>query len=149
MSNLGGFKICGKRGTSTYLSRARWVRGKDGAEAKCASEALEPCMSKEFSQLNKGSKYDDFIHCVPKGKLDQCPITSIAFIDSVEQKRLKKLIPGTSDERTEWTTARGIDSTNVRDHKMKENLCGADNNDYPYPSSGNFVDNEKIERARA
>jgi hypothetical protein len=53
MSNLGGFKICGKRGSSTYLSRARWVRGKDGAEAKCDSEALEPCMSKEFSQLTK------------------------------------------------------------------------------------------------
>lgn len=58
MTDMNGFKVCGKRGKS-------WIKGNGVSRkdpTKC-EDGLEPCFATAITEKNK-----DFVHCVEKGK---------------------------------------------------------------------------------
>lgn len=66
MNNLGGFKICGKRGHTNYASRSKAIK-KDG-KIMCSDSSMKPCFPLEDDQ------YLENVICV-NPKVEKCPIT--------------------------------------------------------------------------
>jgi len=80
MDNLGGFKICAKRAINNYLQTSGTK-----ADGKCEKLGYVPCGLSGFPapDINWAN-----VVCVPGDKLEDCPITSIAFKRNGEEYRM-------------------------------------------------------------
>jgi len=70
MSALKGIKVCGQRSREGYVAQPNF------SKTKSCGSGLEMCY---MDKAKVTPENVDFIWCVPKGKLDKCPITQIKF----------------------------------------------------------------------
>lgn len=109
MNNFDGFQICAKR-ASKKLVEYGYVKD----YKTCHNADLVPCGSP-----SSASELDE-IFCVEKGKLDDCPITSVAYLSNTDKEfndfvsttvTKKTTPPPSADSSTDSTSATDIKKT--------------------------------------